>query len=658
MNPTKCTTLIALLMLAYIGRADPPKNWTWRNPTPTGANMRGIVYANGQFVAVGANIRVLAYGAILTSPDGITWANQEPGLRADLYSITYGNNRFVAVSDCNAIALSSANGTNWTSSNVPIGLSSITYGNNQFVAVGEGIATSTDGNVWTARPYGYGGLSAVAYGAGRFVAVGPRGTVLTSEDGVTWTSRKSATSYDLYAVAYGNGTFVAGGEDALLTSLDGITWALASSNIFISQIAFCSNQFMAWDGANVLTSSDAITWIKHPLANTLGLGGFAYGSNQFVAVGGAGSIFTSPDGSNWSNRTAKTTGSLYDVAYGNNQFVALGQGPDSSALFVTSPDGRTWTEDSPGTFYRLYLSSIAFGNGTFVAAGPDGTIVSSTDGKNWFARQPGTHADLSAVSFGGGQFVIVGNDYQNGTILTSPDGVTWWMSAFPVTTNRLSSVAYGDNQFVIGGDRGTILTSPDGYVWTQRDTRMTHPIFKVVYGNHLFVAGVSQDAAELTSTDGTSWNYRTNYHTVPAYGSIAYGNNLYVAIGDGILTSPDGITWATTPYPPFASLNGIAFVNNSFVALGDDGAILQSDPIINLSLTPSGTSGGLSLSLEGPNGLQYTIQSSTDLVSWQTLRIFESHPLTNPTNLPQSTTVISNIVPTRGGRAFYRAYSQ
>jgi hypothetical protein len=47
----------------------------------------------------------------------------------------------------------------------------------------------------------------------------------------------------------------------------------------------------------------------------------------------------------------------------------------------------------------------------------------------------------------------------NGTIVTSPDGVTWtrWISG---TYRLLSDVAYGNGTFVVVGEYGTILTSP------------------------------------------------------------------------------------------------------------------------------------------------------------------------------------------------------
>jgi len=48
-------------------------------------------------------------------------------------------------------------------------------------------------------------------------------------------------------------------------------------------------------------------------------------------------------------------------------------------------------------------------------------------------------------------------------------------------------------------------------------------------------------------------------------------------------------------------------------------AILQSGSIITLAMTPNTDNRRLSLSLEGPTGLGYTIETSTDLTFWHTL---------------------------------------
>jgi hypothetical protein len=55
--------------------------------------------------------------------------------------------------------------------------------------------------------------------------VGDIGTILTSSDAITWTSRTSGTSNKLRGITYGNSPLVAVGKSGtILTSYDATTW--------------------------------------------------------------------------------------------------------------------------------------------------------------------------------------------------------------------------------------------------------------------------------------------------------------------------------------------------------------------------------------------------------------------------------------------------
>ena len=59
-----------------------------------------------------------------------------------------------------------------------------------------------------------------------YVSVGDSGTILTSSDGTTWTSRTSGTSKNLNDVTHGNSIFVTVGYGGtiLTSSVNGTTW--------------------------------------------------------------------------------------------------------------------------------------------------------------------------------------------------------------------------------------------------------------------------------------------------------------------------------------------------------------------------------------------------------------------------------------------------
>ncbi len=142
--------------------------------------------------------------------------------------------------------------------------------------------------------------------------------------------------------------------------------------------------------------------------------------------------------------------------------------------------GATWTVRN----LRAPLISVTHGNGLFVAVGQGGTILTSPDGVTWTPRASGTGVSLCGVTHGNGLFVAVGD---GGTILTSRDGVTWTRRASG-TTEDLYAVTHGNGLFVAVGDGGTILTSPDGVAWTPRTSGTTAGLRGVTHGDGLFVA--------------------------------------------------------------------------------------------------------------------------------------------------------------------------
>jgi hypothetical protein len=205
----------------------------------------------------------------------------------------------------------------------------------------------------------------------------------------------------------------------------------------------------------------------------------------------------------------------------------------------------TWTErDLPGGSRFYFLEDVAYGNGTFVAVGEDGTILTSPDGEDWKAqisparvRYQGCSIALSLnrITYGNGLFVAVG---PAGNVLTSRNGVKWAWVRHPSGTNNwwLSSVFYGNGTFVAVGWLGTVLTSRDGTRWVEQDLPKDNNLSDVTYGNGLFVAVGTHGI--LTSPDGTKWTHQPSPKERMLTG-VAHGNGTFVAVGiDTVFTSP------------------------------------------------------------------------------------------------------------------------
>jgi len=270
---------------------------TWlRQPATNAANEwpAAVTYGNGQFVALGV------HGGISTSTNGVNWVRRDSGLSSELQyafsGATYGGGQFVAVGHVatytngyetlTPIILSSTDGLSWGQLDPGISatnaaLLGVAYGNGQFVAVagtylsyyrdccynrGGVIVTSTDGVHWTERFDGdaesnsVGPLVSVAYGSGQFVVLGRPGLILTSRDGVNWVQRQSGAQFGLLnAVAYGNGHFVAAGwQGAILQSGSIITLTVApkpNSNLLTLSLEGPIGQ-----AYTIQNSTDLVAW--------------------------------------------------------------------------------------------------------------------------------------------------------------------------------------------------------------------------------------------------------------------------------------------------------------------------------------------------------------------------------------------------------------
>ena len=146
-------------------------------------------------------------------------------------SVTYGDGKFVAVTDGTGAAYSS-DGITWTKTTIIHSQwHSVTYGDGKFVAVTNGTyaAYSSDGITWTKTTMPTSATwKSVTYGDGKFVAVTDnKGTdAAYSSDGITWTKTTTSTPYYRSSVTYGDGKFVAvsTATNAAVYSIDGITW--------------------------------------------------------------------------------------------------------------------------------------------------------------------------------------------------------------------------------------------------------------------------------------------------------------------------------------------------------------------------------------------------------------------------------------------------
>jgi len=562
---------------AFVGGAPPPTcQWQFNGTNIPGATNYVLALSNVSTQHSGMYVVIVTNGVGLQLPasafvwlqvneptplDDWTFLNPRPQANP-LRGIAFGNGRRVAVGENGAVVVST-DGQAWTTRHLGKGihLNAVAFGNGMFVAAGSALAGGNQGLAWYSTP-----------------------VILTSPDGVTWTSRELSAAREIIGVAFGNGRFVAiGASDYFgydiriaLTSTDGVHWQkhYLRGNITtasLSGITFGHGRFVAVsDGGylqRIALSVDGMNWI-----DGIGASGHDYeavcaGANGFVAVGDQGVVARSADGILWSIGAMPTNTPLKAVAFGNGTYVAAGDG----GVTYKSADAISWERVTTPNVHDI--RSLTFGADQVTAVADAGRILASSNSVNWTDQCLGPDVDLYAIVKGPPGYVAVGED----ALQFSSDRVNWTVIS---ASRKLHHVTYANGLYVAVGKRGLILTSPDGLTWTERASGVNQYIEHVIWANNRFVA-VGEAGLMTTSTNGINWTALPP-PTLGDLEDVTYGNGMFVAVGGyfgvggaiaTVLTSTNGIVWQDQPSVAFFGVRarGVTFGNGKFVLVGNDG---------------------------------------------------------------------------------------
>ena len=223
-------------------------NWDTRTSLmPSGANWSamtaGLLDDNSTVGKVSRFVAVAGTSANTTgaySADGITWTAASMITSATWVDVTFGSQKFVAISSDSTTVRVSGDGEVWdqTGTLTTTGFTSVAYGKGKFVAIKSGTAVSnystTGTGIWTAGTLpSISNWNSIAYGNNRFVAVSnTSGTVAAySLDGITWTASTLPAIAQWTKVTYGQGVFLAvSTTTAAATSPDGVTWTTRTTS--------------------------------------------------------------------------------------------------------------------------------------------------------------------------------------------------------------------------------------------------------------------------------------------------------------------------------------------------------------------------------------------------------------------------------------------
>ena len=303
------------------------------------------------------------------------------------------------------------------------------------------------GTTWTPR-YGNPSVTAYsgAYNGSLYIITAGAGTIFTSTDAITWTSRSTGFGTDaVYSVAWSANLslwIIVGDNGKLATSPDGITWTLRTSNM----------------GTNA---------INHVIVQ----------GSTIIAVGrgggttNTGGIIYSTDGTTWTRKSQSlTVGDAYrGVVWNGTYFIVFSSTSTNNILYATTPSG-TWTAAQAGL--NSALDNIVWDGTRHIIFTANGSVYYSTSTTCASAVQ---FENFNVVSGGEGTGKSL-SYYYNGRIYCSNNPWLFNMSTVPTQTYYLFNQAAkqyapgstSDNpsaRYLYIGSQGIILVSA-GIIWT------------------------------------------------------------------------------------------------------------------------------------------------------------------------------------------------
>ena len=420
------------------------------------------------------------------------------------------------------------------------------------------------------------------------------------------------------------------------------TWAnnLPQGNT-LRGAAYGNGKFVAvGDRGTTITSTDGIHWTVNPTLGEFALNAAIFANGAFMTVGtdvGDAPIrATSTDGVNWSVNTqlGQNVSLPNTLAYGNGTYIAAGVG----GALVYSTNGTIWSSATQSPYTGESFTSASYGNGVFVAVGA-GIIGVSSDGIHFTVQQIAS-GSFGSVAFGNGVFVAVGPD---GSIAVSTDGVNWTLGTADIAADFgkngqtfTEKIGFANGQFILPVGGTAMFSSADGVNWSSHLLRASSQLYASAYGNGAYVF-VGSNGAIFYSADGMNWSAESTSLTNQAIYGGAVGGTTTIVVGESgkISSTQNGGTWTPRSSGTTKTLYAAAYGAGNFVAVGDSGValwspngtawsaavtntnlLLQGVAFVNGGFVAVGASGAVLTSLDGK---VWTLKSTTSRDAWTSI---------------------------------------
>jgi len=172
--------------------------------------------------------------------------------------------------------------------------------------------------------------------------------------------------------------------------------------------------------------------------------------------------------------------------------------------------------------------------------------------------------NITSIIYNDGYYFATANLPTYSAVIYSTDGINWLINKLLNANVDITSISYANGNYLITSTNSAtpLLTSLDGFNWTSGGNIITY------------------------DSDSNS----TNDNLISSVGltlqSSSYSNELWVAVGNNIITSQDGVNWTevhtyNTTYE--VEMNGITYVNSQYftgyVAVGSGVTYSYAGPV-------------------------------------------------------------------------------
>jgi len=522
---------------------------------------------------------------------GFTQSDTTMATTQDFGAFNYASNRFIALPVGATPTNYSLDGTTWAAG----GTMPVTGAWNK-VAFGGG-----QGATATAIVGGLGGSGAVLEAElGELNSIGLPGPTQIAKVNVVNGGRGYVTAPTIVFTATQGG----GGASAVATVKDGIIQEIIITSTGAGYAAAPTVTAETDKVTEIIVNSYGRGYLSAPTVTLTG-GGSSDQAQVSATInnGGVATITIDVDGDDDPIRgSGYTSAPTVVITDDDAQWVAIDTTSNANASLAASAAATdNWTAGAalPGTANQ----DIAYGNGTFVTVGGDGSggAATSTDGSAWVSRTITTLASgtdsFIGVAYSASTFVAISRSDESAV---STNGITWTAGgALPTATGDWTAIEYGNGRFVALANSGEVAVSTDnGATWVAANSALKKAVAQVgnniwsniSYGQGLFVAVGRNFVA--TSQYGLVWTERFIDGTIEDFQGVAFGNPGNVPVW----TVGNGTQAATT---------GLALkLKTGAKALGrctdEDGAITS----IRLAEPGSGYPVGTVLSSTAPNTIE------------------------------------------------------